>query len=97
MTIAISEQNNKIGALPIKQAMFNNPQERGNNMGKSGVSSSRRGFLITVGSGGVAAAAAVASAVTRETKADNKTSSAPARRGYQLSEHIKKYYRTARA
>jgi len=66
-------------------------------MAKSGISSSRRGFLISVGSGGVAAAAAAVSVVAPATEPDNKTSSPQAKRGYQLSEHVKKYYRTTRA
>ncbi|MGD2139779.1 MAG: formate dehydrogenase [Burkholderiales bacterium] len=66
-------------------------------MPKSGDSPSRRRFLITMGSGGVAAAASVVSAVSSETGAETKVSSPQPRRGYQLSEHIKKYYRTTRA
>ena len=64
-------------------------------MAKSGISSSRRGFLISVGSGGVAAAAAVVSAVTPATD-PGKSGKPPMKRGYQLSEHINKYYRTTR-
>jgi hypothetical protein len=66
-------------------------------MAGSGVSSSRRGFLITVGSGGVAAAAAAVSVVTSESKADEKSDTREASRGYKVSEHVKKYYRTTRA
>ena len=66
-------------------------------MAGSGVSSSRRGFLITVGSGGVAAAAAAVSAVTSQSKADEKSDTQEASRGYKVSEHVKKYYRTTRA
>ena len=65
-------------------------------MAKSGVSSSRRGFLISVGSGGVAAPAAVVSVVTPATEPDKKTGSPQIKRGYQLSEHVNKYYRTTR-
>lgn len=66
-------------------------------MPKSGDSPSRRRFLITMGGGGVAAAAAVVSAVSPESTAEAKDSSPQPKRGYQLSEHIKKYYRTTRA
>lgn len=66
-------------------------------MPESGVSSSRRGFLISVGSGGVAAAAAAFSVVTPQSKPANKPDSQETVRGYQMSEHIEKYYRTTRA
>lgn len=66
-------------------------------MAGSGVSSSRRGFLISVGSGGVAAAAAAFSAATSQSKPDNKPDNREIARGYQMSEHVEKYYRTTRA
>lgn len=56
---------------------------------------SRRNFLLTVGAGGAATAAAI---VGRQAA----TSSAPgskdkrATRGYQVSEHINNYYRTTK-
>ena len=65
-------------------------------MAKSGVSSSRRGFLISVGTGGVAAAAAAISVVTPETNKEPDTSGHKDKGGYRVSEHIKKYYRTTR-
>lgn len=66
-------------------------------MAKSGVSSSRRGFLISVGTGSVAAAAAAVSAVAPETDSETgKKNEQRGKRGYRVSEHINKYYRTTR-
>ncbi len=59
-------------------------------------SSSRRKFLATLGVGG---AAAVAVALTqqggRPEPASDKTA-APQGKGYQLTEHVRNYYRTAK-
>jgi len=66
-------------------------------MARSSVSSTRRGFLISIGSGGVVAAAAALSAVSPSSQSDKKPDQQDAARGYQLSEHITKYYRTTRA
>ena len=66
-------------------------------MARSAVSSTRRGFLISIGSGGVAAAAAALSAVAPADDSDKKPNEQNAARGYQVSEHIEKYYRTTRA
>lgn len=65
-------------------------------MAKSAVSSSRRGFLISVGTGSVAAAAAAVSAVTSDTRSEADNKNRPNKSGYRVSEHINKYYRTAR-
>ncbi|UCH49155.1 MAG: formate dehydrogenase [Betaproteobacteria bacterium] len=65
-------------------------------MAKSGVSSSRRGFLISVGTGSVAAAAAAVSAVAPETVSEADQNDQRSKRGYRVSEHINKYYRTTR-
>ncbi len=65
-------------------------------MAKSGVSSSRRGFLISVGTGGVAAAATVVSAVAPEARSEANKNDQHSKRGYRVSEHINKYYRTTR-
>jgi hypothetical protein len=53
----------------------------------------RRKFLLAVGAGSVAAAAAVVtggSPSAQHTSAKNKSGS----RGYQLTEHVRNYYRT---
>jgi len=55
----------------------------------------RRNFLLTLGAGGAATAAAVVaskSATTKTTPANDKR----ATRGYQSSEHVNNYYRTAK-
>jgi len=58
---------------------------------------SRRNFLLTLGAGGAATAAAVVA-----TKSPPATQSTPASkdkratRGYQASEHVNNYYRTAK-
>ena len=55
---------------------------------------SRRNFLLTVGAGGVATVAAVA-ARTPQTQT-KKVSAAPGSKGYQLTEHVRKYYSTTK-
>ncbi len=57
---------------------------------------SRRHFLLSVGAGGVATAAAIAvksspTAPTVTTGSGKRTT-----RGYQASEHVRTYYRTTR-
>ena len=54
---------------------------------------SRRHFLLTVGAGGAAGAAALVAknAPTTPASADKR-----ATRGYKVSEHINNYYRTAK-
>ena len=54
----------------------------------------RRNFLLTVGAGGVATVAAVA-AKNPQTQT-KKVTVAPGSRGYQLTEHVRKYYSTAK-
>ena len=61
-------------------------------------SSSRRKFLATLGVGGAAAAAA-AVALTQQSGQPEQTSdktAAPQGKGYQLTEHVRNYYRTAK-
>lgn len=55
---------------------------------------SRRGFLIGAGAASVAGAAAVVA--TKKVESTVKTSKAgvPAGKGYQLTEHVRNYYRT---
>ena len=56
---------------------------------------SRRNFLLTVGAGGAATAAAIVAtknpAPSAETSKDKR-----ATRGYQASEHVNNYYRTTK-
>ena len=55
---------------------------------------SRRKFLFTVGAGGAATAAAVVAAKKTTPAASGKGKRAT--RGYQATEHVSNYYRTAR-
>lgn len=61
----------------------------------STTSASRRKFMVALGLGGAAAAAA---ALTRQPEnAKQKAADDQAKgKGYQLTEHIREYYRTAR-
>lgn len=55
---------------------------------------SRRSFLFALGAGSAAGAAAL---VARERAKPSEQAAAPGgRRGYRLTEHVKKYYRSAR-
>jgi hypothetical protein len=65
-------------------------------MSKPGAPTSRRQFLISIGAGGAATAAAVVAAVAPEPVVQVTDDSKPAPKGYQVSEHINKYYRTTR-
>jgi hypothetical protein len=57
-------------------------------------STSRRKFLATLGAGGAAAATVV---LTRQASApEQATNVAPQGKGYQLTEHVRNYYRTAK-
>jgi hypothetical protein len=69
--------------------------EKKESLMKSPVSrSSRRNFLLAVGAGGVATAAAVAG---RHPKAQaGKAQAVVAGKGYQLTEHVRKYYETTK-
>ena len=58
--------------------------------------SSRRNFLATLGVGGAAAAAV---AITRHATGPEHIATktpAPEGKGYQLTEHVRNYYRTAK-
>ena len=59
------------------------------------LSTSRRTFLAALGAGGAAAAAAV---ITRQNGQPEQRAgkTAPPGRGYQLTEHVRNYYRTAK-
>jgi shikimate 5-dehydrogenase len=55
---------------------------------------SRRNFLLTVGAGGAATAAAVVT--SRKAAQGTSTASADGKRGYHVTEHVNNYYRTAK-
>jgi hypothetical protein len=56
---------------------------------------SRRNFLLTVGVGGAATAAAIVAAKSTPVQPANSKDKR-ATRGYQASEHISNYYRTTK-
>jgi len=56
---------------------------------------SRRNFLLTVGAGGAATAAAIVAKKDPST-AQSASKDKRATRGYQSSEHVNNYYRTAK-
>ena len=55
---------------------------------------SRRNFLLAVGAGGVATAAAVAQKSRPDRSTKEKAASGS--KGYQLTEHVQQYYRTTK-
>ena len=55
---------------------------------------SRRNFLLTVGAGGAATAAAIVASKGTPTVQSGKDKRAT--RGYQVSEHVNNYYRTTK-
>ncbi len=65
-------------------------------MAKEKLSASRRGFLVSAGAAGIATAAAVVGAAMPESTPKVKESGAARSGGYKVSEHVNKYYRTAR-
>ena len=57
---------------------------------------SRRNFLLTLGAGGAATAAAVVASKAPNTKPARATPDKRATRGYQETAHINNYYRTTK-
>jgi hypothetical protein len=57
---------------------------------------SRRNFLLAVGAGGAASAAAIVANNKPQEKQPVKGSGKRATRGYEISEHINNYYRTTK-
>jgi hypothetical protein len=57
---------------------------------------SRRNFLLAVGAGGTAAAAAIVAGPGRNAQQADGKSAAASKQGYHVTEHIRNYYRTAR-
>ena len=55
---------------------------------------SRRNFLLTLGAGGAATAAAIVA--KNPTASKEKSDDKRATRGYQASEHVNNYYRTTK-
>ncbi|MFI4952327.1 MAG: formate dehydrogenase [Burkholderiales bacterium] len=62
-----------------------------------GANLKRRGFLLTLGVGGVGAAAVAARSMSRGVIDAESTAAAPADgKGYAMTEHVRRYYRTAK-
>ena len=59
-------------------------------------SSSRRKFLAALGVGGAAAAAAVITQHDGQPEQPSGKTAASQGKGYQLTEHVRNYYRTAK-
>jgi shikimate 5-dehydrogenase len=57
---------------------------------------SRRNFLLTLGAGGAATAAAVVATKAPSTTPTSASKDKRATRGYQASEHVNNYYRTTK-
>ena len=57
---------------------------------------SRRNFLLTIGAGGVATAAAVATNNTQQSSAARTRNAKRATAGYSESAHVRNYYRTTK-
>ena len=54
----------------------------------------RRGFLLTLGVGGVGAAAVAARSMTGVAIEPETAAAAPGDKGYAVTEHVRRYYRT---
>ena len=57
---------------------------------------SRRNFLLAVGAGGAATAAAIVATNNANSSAPQTSKDKRATRGYQASEHVNNYYRTTK-
>ena len=57
---------------------------------------SRRNFLLAVGAGGAATAAAIVAKNVPQPKPASSGQGRRATRGYQVSEHVNNYYRTTK-
>ena len=57
---------------------------------------SRRNFLLTVGAGGAATAAAIVATKSAPVQSNQDSKDKRATRGYQASEHVTNYYRTTK-
>jgi uncharacterized membrane protein YebE (DUF533 family) len=63
-------------------------------MSDKGSKLSRRQFLTVVGVGGAVSVAAVAYKALPESKSSDATSGKRRGKGYQVTEHVRNYYRT---
>ena len=56
----------------------------------------RRGFLLTLGTGGVAVAAAVIKPISEATQEEQAAPASDAGQGYRETAHVRDYYRTTK-
>ena len=56
----------------------------------------RRGFLLALGAGGAGAAALAARSLSGVAPQDDGASAPDEGKGYQVTDHVKRYYRTAK-
>jgi hypothetical protein len=61
----------------------------------SGTNARRRGFLLALGAGSAGAAALAARSLTT-VASEEDAANADDSKGYQVTEHVKRYYRTAK-
>ncbi|MGH8737933.1 MAG: formate dehydrogenase [Burkholderiales bacterium] len=57
---------------------------------------SRRNFLLSIGAGSAATAAAIVAKTGANAPATTAAADSRARRGYRVSEHVSNYYRTTK-
>jgi ferric-dicitrate binding protein FerR (iron transport regulator) len=56
----------------------------------------RRGFLLALGAGGAGAAALAARSLSGVVPQDDASGATDDSKGYQVTDHVKRYYRTAK-
>jgi hypothetical protein len=59
-----------------------------------GTNFKRRGFLLALGVGGAGAAAVAVQKISGPIESGDTTAAPADSKGYQLTEHVKRYYRT---
>lgn len=80
----------RLPELPVKPATPRESESRATD-------AKRRGFLLALGAGGVGAAALAARSLPGAAPAAASASGEPAPgQGYRLTEHVRRYYRTAK-
>jgi hypothetical protein len=63
---------------------------------RSRTNARRRGFLLALGIGGAGAAALAARSLAGSAAQGGSTADADEARGYQVTDHVRRYYRTAK-
>ena len=79
----------------MRQSHRSDPSRRPAPDPASGTNLKRRGFLLAVGAGGVGAAAIAAQSIPGTAALDASAATATtASKGYAVTEHVQRYYRT---